>query len=39
MTRLEMFKRKHGDAAGAKLYHALQANAANARWKTFYKKR
>jgi hypothetical protein len=39
MRRLESYIRKYGEAAGRKLYHALQSQAAQARWKAFYRDR
>jgi hypothetical protein len=39
MRRLESYIRKYGEDAGRKLYHTLQSQAAQARWKAFYRDR
>jgi hypothetical protein len=39
MKRIDMFICKYGPVDGPKIYSALQANAANARWKAFYRDR
>jgi hypothetical protein len=37
MRRLSSYVKKYGEKAGRALYHALQSQAAQARWKQFYK--
>lgn len=39
MRRLQSYIRKYGEIAGPLLYHALQSQAAHARWKAFYRGR
>lgn len=39
MRRLSSFIKKYGEDAGRKLYHALQSQAAHARWKSYYRTR
>ena len=39
MRRLQSYINHYGDIAGRLLYHALQSQAAQARWKAFYRDR
>jgi len=39
MRRLDSFIRKYGADAGKKLFHALQSEAAQARWKAYWRNR
>lgn len=37
MRKLQAYVQKYGPAIGPKLLHALQSQAAHARWKAFYR--
>ncbi len=37
MRKKSSYVAKYGSIAGEKLYHALQSQAAQARWKAFYR--
>ena len=37
MRKLSSYIRKYGEDAGRKLYHALQSQAAYARWEAHYR--
>ena len=37
MRRLASYIRKYGEVEGRIIYHALQSQAAHARWKAFYR--
>ena len=39
MSRLESFINKYGEDKGPKLLRILAANAANARWKSYYREK
>jgi len=39
MRRLVSYIRKYGEHEGRLLYHALQSQAAQARWKAYYRDR
>ena len=39
MRRLASYIRNYGDDDGRRFYHALQSQAAHARWKAFYRDR
>lgn len=39
MRRLDSYIKKYGEQVGRRLYHALQSQAAQARWKAHYRNR
>lgn len=39
MRKLDSYIKKYGEEQGRKFYHALQSQAAQARWKAYYRDR
>jgi hypothetical protein len=39
MRRLQSYINKHGEKEGRIIYHTLQSQAAQARWKVYYRDR